>query len=90
MDSIINSTDDLIFYKDSKFTQVVIKVSKSLLQKEKDIIGKDDFELFDSMIPANIFRENDKKVIESNSININEEILTFKSQEIWFQPENHL
>jgi diguanylate cyclase (GGDEF)-like protein/PAS domain S-box-containing protein len=86
MDSIINSTDDLIFYKDSKFRYIGCNKSfeEFIGKKEKDIIGKDDFELFDSKF-ANIFRENDKKVIESNSININEEILTFNSKEIWFQ-----
>lgn len=72
--TVINTTDDLIFFKDCKFKYLGCNKSfeKFVGKRESEIIGKDDFELFGNEI-AQEFRNNDLAVIKAKRVLINEE-----------------
>lgn len=67
LNTIIDSTEDLISYKDKNLKYVLCnKAFCSFVGKSKDdIIGKDDFEVFDTEL-ANIFREEDSYVLNND------------------------
>jgi diguanylate cyclase (GGDEF)-like protein/PAS domain S-box-containing protein len=84
--TVINTTDDLIFFKDSKFRYLGCNKSfeRFIGKKESDIIGKDDFELFEKEY-AQLFREKDLAVIKAKRILINEEWVIFENNKILLQ-----
>ena len=84
--TVINSTDDLIFYKDNKLKYIGCNKSfeKLIGKTESEIIGKDDFEIFDKKFAA-IFRKYDLKVLKAKSILSNEEWLNIGNEEKLFQ-----
>lgn len=65
LETVLNATDDLVFFKDCKFRYMGCNRSfEKFAQREKsEIIGKDDFELFNYEIAKHL-RENDLKVIK--------------------------
>ena len=84
--TVINTTDDLIFFKDCKFKYLGCNRSfeKFTGKKESEIIGKDDFELFEKEY-AQQFRNNDLAVIQAKRILVNEEWAIFENKKILFQ-----
>lgn len=60
--AVINTSDDLIYYKDHKLKYIGCNdaFEKFVNKSKKEIIGKNDFELFENKY-AQIFRENDLK-----------------------------
>ncbi len=85
--TVINTTDDLIFFKDCKFKYLGCNKSfeKFAGKTESEIIGKDDFELFGNEI-AQEFRNNDLAVIKAKRILINEEwTVSEENKKILFQ-----
>ena len=84
--TIINATDDLIFYKDNRFKYLGCNKSfeRYINKKESEIIGKDDFELFNIDL-AHFFRKNDLAVIKAKSIKLNHEWLTIENEIRYFQ-----
>lgn len=83
---VINTTDDLIFFKDCKFKYLGCNKSyeKFIGKKESEIIGKDDFELFDEK-SAILFREKDLAVVKAKRILIDEEWVVFENKNILLQ-----
>jgi len=78
LESLINSIPDYLFYKDTNsvylgcnhaFCQLINKHS------QLEIIGKTDFDLFDKTL-ADVFRTNDKKMLEKREPKRNEEWVT--------------
>ena len=84
--TVINTTDDLIFFKDCKFKYLGCNKSfeKFVGKSESEIIGKDDFELFENEI-AQEFRDNDLAVIKAKRILINEEWVVSENKKILLQ-----
>lgn len=84
--TVINTTDDLIFFKDCKFRYLGCNKSfeRFIGKNESEIIGKDDFELFEEEY-AQLFRENDLAVIKAKRILINEEWVLFETKMILLQ-----
>lgn len=84
--TVINTTDDLIFFKDCKFKYLGCNKSfeRFIGKTESEIIGKDDFELFENEI-AQQFRNNDLAVIKAKRILINEEWGVFENKKILLQ-----
>ncbi len=84
--TVINTTDDLIFFKDCKFKYLGCNKSfeRFIGKTESEIIGKDDFELFENEI-AQEFRDNDLDVIKAKRILINEEWVVFEGKNILLQ-----
>uniref|UniRef100_UPI00404797BA diguanylate cyclase n=1 Tax=Aliarcobacter sp. TaxID=2321116 RepID=UPI00404797BA len=84
--TVINSTDDLIFYKDNKLKYIGCNKSfeKLVGKTEAEIIGKDDFEIFDKKF-ATIFRKNDLKVLKAKAILSNDEWLNIEEEQKLFQ-----
>jgi diguanylate cyclase (GGDEF)-like protein/PAS domain S-box-containing protein len=84
--TVINSSDDLIFYKDCQLRYLGCNKSFENLvaQKEAEIIGKTDFELFEKDL-AQIFRKEDFEVLDSNNLITTSEWLIFKNKKILFQ-----
>uniref|UniRef100_UPI004047AF93 diguanylate cyclase n=1 Tax=Aliarcobacter sp. TaxID=2321116 RepID=UPI004047AF93 len=84
--TVINSTDDLIFYKDNKLKYIGCNKSfeKLIGKTEAEIIGKDDFEIFDKKF-ATIFRKNDLKVLKAKAILSNDEWLNIEEEQKIFQ-----
>ncbi|WP_068475429.1 hybrid sensor histidine kinase/response regulator [Saccharicrinis aurantiacus] len=83
LSSIVNNSNSLIYLKnlDGFYTMVNKQWLNILDQKEEDIIGKNDFELFDIEYAQN-FSRNDKKVIESGLPLLQEEKLFIKGQDV--------
>jgi len=81
-ESILDSTSDLIFYKDLDFTYIGCNEAfcKFVGLKKEEILGKDDFELFPQEF-AELFRTMDKKMIKSKSSRSNKEWVTYPSGE---------
>ena len=73
LDTIIDSSDDLIYYKNKslKYIGCNSAFEKFIGKTKNEIIGKDDFELFEYKF-AKEFKENDLEVLESQKILINE------------------
>lgn len=71
LNTVINSTTDLIFYKDSQFNYIGCNdaFSEFVGKSKKQIIGSCDYDLFEDA-DAQLFRNNDIKALEDNSINI--------------------
>jgi diguanylate cyclase (GGDEF)-like protein/PAS domain S-box-containing protein len=84
--TVINSTDDLIFYKDNELKYIGCNKSfeKFINKKESEIIGKDDFEIFEKEF-AELFRKNDLAVLNAKSILVNNEWLIIESEKRLFQ-----
>jgi diguanylate cyclase (GGDEF)-like protein/PAS domain S-box-containing protein len=84
--TVINSTDDLIFYKDNNLNYIGCNISfeKLVGKEESEIIGKNDFELFENDL-AQTFRENDLAVLKNKTILLNEEWLIIEGEKILFQ-----
>ncbi len=87
LQSLINSTPDLIFYKNT--ASVYLGCNKAFEEfagkKEADIIGKTDMELFDADI-AKLFRTMDITTISQNSPQINVEIMRYPNgQQAYFE-----
>jgi diguanylate cyclase (GGDEF)-like protein/PAS domain S-box-containing protein len=76
--TLINSVPDLIFYKDVNgvFVGCNSAFEKLAGKKEKDIIGFNDFNLFDKEI-ATLFTDIDKQTLIQNKPIINDEIVTY-------------
>lgn len=76
--SVTNSVSDVIFYKDLKFKYIGCNQNfeKLVGKQEIDIIGKDDYELFDEEF-ASIFRKMDKEMLELTCEHINREWVVF-------------
>lgn len=76
LSTVINTTDDLIFYKNNRFKYIGCNKSFETLlgKKQSEIIGKTDFEIFEED-SAKIFRKYDLLVLETNNISINEEYI---------------
>lgn len=79
--SVINSTKDLIFYKDKYFKYIGCnKAFEEFVGKPScEIIGKNDFELFDEEY-AILFREKDEELLKENKIIVSNE---------WVKYPNH-
>ncbi|MDD2896111.1 MAG: ABC transporter substrate-binding protein [Aliarcobacter sp.] len=84
--TVINTTDDLIFFKDCKLRYLGCNrnFERFIGKKESEIIGKNDFELFEKEY-AQHFRENDLSVIKAKRILINEEWVIFEDKKILLQ-----
>lgn len=74
--TFISATADIVYLKDSQFRYILVnKAMEEILDKDqKDIIGKDDFQLMPPHM-ANKFRANDTQVMRTKSIMIVEERL---------------
>lgn len=84
--TVINTTDDLIFFKDCKLRYLGCNKSfeRFIGKKESEIIGKNDFELFEEEV-AKGFHEKDLAVIKAKRILINEEWVFFETKKILLQ-----
>jgi len=80
--SVLDSTEDLIFYKDLNFTYIGCNDAfcKFLNLSKDEIIGKSDYELFDENF-ANLFRTMDKKILQYEKTNTNKEWVKFPNAE---------
>ncbi|KIM11480.1 MAG: hypothetical protein KU37_04525 [Sulfuricurvum sp. PC08-66] len=81
LDSVINSTDDLIFFKDKNFLYLGCNTAFSqFVGKPKEyIIGKSDFDLFDKSV-ATLFREMDTLMLSQRTARSNNEWITYPDQ----------
>ncbi len=84
--TVINSSDDMIFYKDKYFKYIGCNESfqKFVNMSESEILGKDDFDLFSNK-DALIFRKQDLEIAKTKKIQIHEEWLDYDNNEILFQ-----
>ena len=80
INSIIDGTEDFIFYKDKYFQYIGCNdaFAKLIDISEEEIIGKNDFELFDKEVAQN-YRDMDNQMLKSNKITHNYEWFTYKS-----------
>jgi len=78
VNSVINSTDDLIFYKDVNFDYIGCNnaFEDFVGKRKQDIIGKNDFELFDEEY-ATLFRKMDIEMLKSHHIRLNDEWVVY-------------
>lgn len=78
LDSLVNSLDDLIFYKDKEFRYVGCNDAflEFVGQTKEKLIGHDDFELFD-FETASLFRQMDVKTLKENELSSNFEWITY-------------
>jgi diguanylate cyclase (GGDEF)-like protein/hemerythrin-like metal-binding protein/PAS domain S-box-containing protein len=78
LSALICAVPDLIWMKDLEGTFLSCNPAfeRLLGVKEANIIGKTDYDFFDESM-ANFFRENDRNVILTNNIKVNEEWFTF-------------
>lgn len=78
INSVINATNDLIFYKDKNFIYIGCNKAfeKFVGKSRNEIIGRSDFEIFDKK-HAELFRSMDKKMLKQNSIRMNNEWVTY-------------
>ena len=86
LQTVINSSDDLIYYKDSKLRYIGCNKSfeNLLAKKESEIIGKNDFELFEEDL-AKVFRREDFEVLDENNLITSNECIIFGHKRIFFQ-----
>ncbi|WP_373073222.1 diguanylate cyclase [Sulfurimonas sp.] len=82
LSSIINSTDDLIFFKDKEFKYLGCNDAflKFVGQTKDKMIGHNDFELFREEM-ASQFREMDVQMLEKNEVSSNYEWITYPDGE---------
>ena len=80
--SVTNSVSDIIFYKDFNFKYIGCNRHFELLvgKLEQDIIGTDDYDLFDKEY-ADQFRRMDKLMLESSKEQTNKEWVKFPNGE---------
>ncbi len=81
MEAIFNSTRDLLFYKDYTSDEGVYMGCNDAFaalvgRTKEEIIGKNDFELFDEKVGA-LFQKKDRAVIENKINMINDEWVTY-------------
>ncbi len=78
LDSVTNSINDLIFYKDKEFRYIgANKAFESFIGRPiKSIIGKNDFEIFDKET-AELFRRMDTTMFEKGTSNSNNEWVVY-------------
>ncbi|MFA9374331.1 MAG: diguanylate cyclase [Poseidonibacter sp.] len=89
INSVINSTNDLIFYKDKDFKYIGCNHAfEKLVQKSlAEIIGKTDFELFNKE-QAKLFRESDILMLKDNKVKIfNEWFTNTDGSRIYYQTQ---
>lgn len=86
LDAVINTSDDLIYYKDHNLQYIGCnKAFEKFAKKHKnEIIGKDDFEIFENRF-AKVFRDNDLKVLKTKNMSIDEEWLEIDNKLLLFQ-----
>ncbi|TWX70860.1 diguanylate cyclase [Colwellia demingiae] len=74
LNSVIDLIDDLIFYKDKHFRYIGCNTAFLYFvgKKSEDLIGKDDFEIFDHDL-ASLFRKHDKLMLAEGCVRSNEE-----------------
>lgn len=87
INAVINSTDDLIFYKDKNFKYMGCnRAFENFVGLRKDqIIGKTDYDIFDNE-HASLFRRMDVEMLEKGNIKSNDEWVTYSSgQEVLLQ-----
>jgi diguanylate cyclase (GGDEF)-like protein/PAS domain S-box-containing protein len=78
LSSVIDLIDDLIFYKDKHFKYIGCNAAflNFIDKKTEELIGKDDFELFDDNL-ASQFRKHDKLMLAEGNVRSNEEWVTY-------------
>ena len=78
LSSVINLIDDLIFYKDENFKYLGCNSAflTFINKSPAELIGKDDFEIFDHKL-ACLFRHNDELMLAEGNIRTNEEWVTY-------------
>lgn len=78
INSVLNSTNDLIFYKDKNFNYIGCNnaFTEFVNKAKNEIIGKSDFDLFEKE-SALLFRENDMKMLEKKQIHVNDEWVSY-------------
>lgn len=76
--ALVNATPDLVFYKDSEFRYSGCNKAfeEFVGLTEAEIVGKTDYDLFDSEI-ADLFRQMDLEMISTGNTRINEELVTY-------------
>ncbi len=76
--SLINATDDLIFFKDNHFNYLGCNEAFLLFvgKSKEEMIGHSDFELF-NLETATLFREMDIEMLQKNKIHTNFEWVTY-------------
>ena len=76
--SLLDAIPDIIFYKNikSEYIGCNLEFQKLVGKPENEIIGKTDFELFDSH-EAEFYIKNDKAIIDAKEPNKNEETITY-------------
>jgi diguanylate cyclase (GGDEF)-like protein/PAS domain S-box-containing protein len=87
--SLINATDDLIFFKDKNFNYLGCNEAFLLFvgKSKEEMIGHSDFELFESEM-ASIFREMDIEMLKENKIHTNFEWVTYPNgKKIYLQTQ---
>lgn len=79
LNTVINSTDDIIFFKDKDFNYLGCnKEHERFVGKtKKEIIGHNDFELFDNKEMASSMRETDIMMLEKNEISSHYKWVTY-------------
>lgn len=78
LSSVIDLIDDLIFYKDKHFKYIGCNAAflHFIGKKTEDLIGKDDFEIFDHNL-ASQFRKHDKLMLAEGNVRSNQEWVTY-------------
>ena len=85
INSVVNSTDDLISYKDINLNYIGCnKAFENFIGRTKEeIIGKCDFDLFDKK-QATLFRNKDNQTLKDNQITISNEWITFENSKKFY------
>ena len=84
--AVLNSTDDLVYYKDKnlKYLGCNNTFEKFIGKTKEEILGKDDYELFDKKI-AKEFRKEDLKILASKTISVANEWININGEDLYFQ-----
>ncbi len=82
LDTVINTTDDLIFFKNSEFKYMGCNdaFTKLVGKSKEEIVGHDDFDLFEQSL-AQRFQSIDKEVIQKYQKNTNFVWVTYPNGE---------
>jgi len=78
--TILNTIPDLVWLKDINgvYLGCNARFEKFVGKKEHEIIGRTDYDFFDKEL-ADSFRKNDLAAVSKGSLNVNEEVVTFAS-----------